>query len=126
MYFLLPSFMTAARQQQVVRLNPAKIDTNMAQFLASLLNEVRKGNIKMDSFVNNLTIANDMGSFTVDADCTVQTLLDNIIFNGKAAVINNPTDNNYERLLYVDNGQVYFGERTLTEDNIDELVQFIE
>lgn len=126
MYFLLPSFMTAARQQQVVRLNPAKIDTNMAQFLASLLNEVRKGNIKMDSFVNNLTITNDMGSFTVDADCTVQTLLDNIIFNGKAAVINNPTDNNYERLLYVDNNQVYFGERTLTEDNIDELVQFIQ
>lgn len=126
MYFLLPSFMTAARQQQVVRLNPAKIDTSMAQFLASLLNEVRKGNIKMDSFVNNLTITNDMGSFTVDADCTVQTLLDNIIFNGKAAVINNPTDNDYERLLYVDNNQVYFGERTLTEDNINELVQFIE
>lgn len=126
MYFLLPSFMTAARQQQIVRLNPAKIDTDMAQFLASLLNEVRKGNIKMDSFVNDLTITNDMGSFTVDADCTVQTLLDNIIFNGKAAVINNPTDNNYERLLYVDNGQVYFGERTLTEDNLDELVQFIE
>lgn len=126
MYFLLPSFMTAARQQQVIRLNPAKIDTSMAQFLASLLNEVRKGNIKMDSFVNNLTITNDMGSFTVDADCTVQTLLDNIVFNGKAAVINNPTDNNYERLLYVENNQVYFGERTLTEDNIDELVQFIE
>lgn len=126
MYFILPSFMTAARQQQVVRLNPAKIDTNMAQFLASLLNEVRKGNIKMDSFVNNLTITNDMGSFTVDADCTVQTLLDNIIFSGKDAIINNPTDNNYERLLYVDNGQVYFGERTLTEDNLDELVQFIE
>ena len=126
MYFLLPSFMTAARQQQVVRLNPAKIDTNMAQFLASLLNEVRKGTIKMDGFVNNMTITNDMGSFTIDADCTVQTLLDNIIFNGKAAVINNPTDNNYERLLYVDKGQVYFGERTLTEDNLDELVQFIE
>lgn len=123
LYMVLPAFMTSARQQQPIKLNPKRIDEDMSQFIAALLNEVRKGKIKLDDFVNEYSF----GEFSINADCTVKTLLDNIIFMGKDAIINNPIDSNYQKLLYIDGeNRIWFGEKELTDDNLDSLVEFIQ
>ena len=40
--------------------------------------------------------------FIIDTDMSVKQLLDTFIYTGTEAIANNPSDNNYARLLYVD------------------------
>lgn len=123
LYMVLPAFMTSARQQMPIKLNPKRIERDMAEFIAQLMNEVQKGTIKLDDFVNDYSF----GEFSVKADCTVQTLLDSLIFTGKDALINNPIDSNYQKLLYIDkDNKVWFGENQLTDNNLENFIEFIQ
>lgn len=122
MYLVMPSFLTSARRQQPIHVNPKKFDVNMATFIAKVYDAIRNG-LALDSFADNL----DLDGFTVNSTMTVQSLLDSLIFSGKDAILNNPSDSNYEKLLYIDSSDnsVHFGDQTLTDDNFDQFVQFI-
>ena len=52
-------------------------------------------------------------------------MLDTFIYTGTEAIANNPSDNNYARLLYVDKQGVHFGQQLLNENNFEELINFI-
>ena len=122
MYLVIPSFLTASRNQIPVKLNPKRFDKPMATLIASLLKAVQNG-LNQNTFVSTLNLPE---GFEVQTDMTVKSLLESLIYLGKQDVIDNPSDETYERLLYVeDDGKVFFGETFLTEDNFSQLVDFI-
>lgn len=123
MYLVLPSFLTAARTQIPIKLNPKRFDDPTANFIASLLRYIQNNNINLQDFVNTL----ELDGFKVQTTMSFQSLLDNLIYVGTDAYANNPSDHNLERLLYIDkSGKVVFGEQTLSDDNFDQLVDFIK
>lgn len=124
-YLVLPRFLNSAHKEYPVKLNPKYMDENMATFIADMFNAVRMGKLKMDQFINEFTTDN---GYTVKTQMTVQQLIDRFIYTGTDAIINNPNDNNYRRLLYFNKntGDVRFGTTsTLNNDNFADFVKFI-
>lgn len=124
MYIVLPSFMTSAHRQQAVRLNPKRIDETTARVITTILQKLANGEVKEDEFVNELKVD---GQFTLKSSGTYKDVLDALVFTGNDAIINNPTEVNYQRQLYVDTkgGDIIFGGRSLNNSTIDDLVNFI-
>lgn len=123
MYLVLPSFLTAARTQIPIKLNPKRFDDKTAKFIASVLKYIQNNKVNLKDFVNTLEI----DGFKVETNGSFQSLLDTLIYTGTQAYMNNPSDHNLERLLYIDkNGKVIFGDNTLDDTNFDELVKFIQ
>ena len=127
-YLVVPAFLNSTGRQQIVHLNPKRFDSNMATAIASLLREVVVNGVDVDSFVNDIKTNN---GFNIKSNATIKTVLDNLVFNGKAAILNDPNDNNYARLLNYDkqSNTLQFGDNTVTAENFDQmfyaLVQFI-
>lgn len=128
MYLVVPAFLNSTGRRQVVHLNPKRFDNSMATAIASLLREVVVNGRDIDSFVNEIKTNN---GFTIKSNATIKTVLDSLVFNGKAAILNDPNDNNYARLLNYNqqNNTVEFGDSVISADNFDQmfdtLVQFI-
>lgn len=122
-YMLLPGFFSPSGERQVVKLNPAHLDTDMADFVANLLNDVRTGKLKLDDSMSNIRV----GKYIVKSNSTVKTVLDQIVFNGTAAIANNPTaEHNIAQFLHVDStNNIHFGDRILDDSNFNELVEFL-
>lgn len=118
-YLVVPSFLNSSRRSTVLHLNPKRFDQTMATFLATVLKNIQDGKLIMNGSVNQIE------GYDIDTDMTVKQLLDNFIYTGTDAITNNPSDNNYARLLYVNNGKVIFGTQTLDDTNFDQLVDFI-
>lgn len=128
MYLVVPAFLNSTGRRQIVHLNPKRFDNSMATAIASLLREVVVNGKDIDSFVNEIRTNN---GFTIKSNATIKTVLDSLVFNGKAAILNDPNDNNYARLLNYNqqNNTVEFGDSIINADNFDQmfdsLVQFI-
>lgn len=123
-YMILPGFFSPSQEQQVVKLNPAHLNDEMADFVATMLNDVRTGKLKMDDAMTNVRV----GKYVVKSDATVKTVLDQIVFNGTDAIVNNPgAEHNFAQFLHVDpQNTVHFGEQTLTDENFDQFVEFLK
>lgn len=123
-YMILPGFFSPSQEQQVVKLNPAHLSDEMADFVATMLNDVRTGKLKMDDAMTNVRV----GKYVVKSDATVKTVLDQIVFNGTDAIVNNPgAEHNFAQFLHVDpQNAVHFGEQTLTDENFDQFVEFLK
>lgn len=123
-YMILPGFFSPSQEQQVVKLNPAHLSDEMADFVATMLNDVRTGKLKMDDAMTNVRV----GKYVVKSDATVKTVLDQIVFNGTDAIVNNPgAEHNFAQFLHVDpQNTVHFGEQTLTDENFDQFVEFLK
>ena len=123
-YMILPGFFSPSQEQQVVKLNPAHLSDEMADFVATMLNDVRTGKLKMDDAMTNVRV----GKYVVKSDATVKTVLDQIVFNGTDAIVNNPgAEHNFAQFLHVDpQNTIHFGEQTLTDENFDQLVEFLK
>lgn len=123
-YMILPGFFSPSQEQQVVKLNPAHLSDEMADFVATMLNDVRTGKLKMDDAMTNVRV----GKYVVKSDATVKTVLDQIVFNGTDAIVNNPgAEHNFAQFLHVDpQNTIHFGEQTLTDENFDQLVDFLK
>lgn len=123
-YMILPGFFSPSQEQQVVKLNPAHLSDEMADFVATMLNDVRTGKLKMDDAMTNVRV----GKYVVKSDATVKTVLDQIVFNGTDAIVNNPgAEHNFAQFLHVDpQNTVHFGEQTLTDENFNQFVEFLK
>ena len=123
-YMILPGFFSPSQEQQVVKLNPAHLSDEMADFVATMLNDVRTGKLKMDDAMTNVRV----GKYVVKSDATVKTVLDQIVFNGTDAIVNNPgAEHNFAQFLHVDpQNTVHFGEQTLIDENFDQFVEFLK
>lgn len=128
MYLVVPAFLNSTGKRQIVHLNPKRFDNSMATAIASLLREVVVNGKDIDSFVNEIKTSN---GFNFKSNATIKTVLDSLVFNGKAAILNDPNDNNYARLFNYDkqSNTLQFGDNIINADNFDQmfdaLVQFI-
>jgi hypothetical protein len=104
-YLITPSFLSSSRRHTIVHLNPKRFDRATAKFLASILKGISDGKYNLSSYVRDINIE----GFNIDTDMSVKQLLDTFIYTGTEAIANNPSDNNYARLLYVDKQGVHFG-----------------
>ena len=120
-YLITPSFLSSSRRHTIVHLNPKRFDRATAKFLASILKGISDGKYNLSSYVRDINIE----GFNIDTDMSVKQLLDTFIYTGTEAIANNPSDNNYARLLYVDKQGVHFGQQLLNENNFEELINFI-
>jgi hypothetical protein len=120
-YLITPSFLSSSRRHTIVHLNPKRFDRTTAKFLASILKGINDGKYSLSSYVRDINVE----GFNIDTDMSVKQLLDTFIYTGTEAIANNPSDNNYARLLYVDKQGVHFGQQLLNENNFEELINFI-
>jgi hypothetical protein len=103
-------------------LNPKHLNDTEAKFVAALAKLMGDGTISKDIALNQIEIE----GYKVDTDMTAQELLDSIVFNGDAAIINNPNDENYSRLFTIDETGVHFGDDTLNDSNYDAFIKFLK
>lgn len=125
MYLIIPAFLTPFGRDAVAKLNPKKLDDKSATFIADLFLEIVRGK-SPDTFANDITTEH---GFKVNSSMSIKSLLESLVYIGKEAVINNPVDNNYKRLLYFDtDGSVRFGdnENVLSEETYNEFVEFLK
>jgi len=125
MYLIIPAFLTPFGRDAVAKLNPKKLDDTSATFIADLFLEIVRGK-SPDTFANDITTEH---GFKVNSSMSIKSLLESLVYIGREAVINNPVDNNYKRLLYFDtDGSVRFGdnENVLSEETYDEFVEFLK
>lgn len=120
-YLIAPSFLSSSRRHTIVHLNPKRFDRTTAKFLASILKGINDGKYNLSSYARDINVE----GFIIDTDMSVKQLLDTFIYTGTEAIANNPSDNNYARLLYVDKQGVHFGQQLLNENNFEELINFI-
>lgn len=120
-YLIAPSFLSSSRRHTIVHLNPKRFDRTTAEFLASILKGINDGKYNLSSYARDINVE----GFIIDTDMSVKQLLDTFIYTGTEAIANNPSDNNYARLLYVDKQGVHFGQQLLNENNFEELINFI-
>lgn len=123
-YLDMPSFLFSDGKRKLYHLNPARFDLNMATFIAEMFKMVADGR-NLESFADGITTPS---GYTVKSSTFVGTLLNQLLYYGRDAIINNASAENYARLLYVDNeGKVKFGPNSevLTNDNFDKFVNFI-
>lgn len=120
-YLIAPSFLSSSRRHTIVHLNPKRFDRTTAKFLASILKGINDGKYNLSSYARYINVE----GFIIDTDMSVKQLLDTFIYTGTEAIANNPSDNNYARLLYVDKQGVHFGQQLLNENNFEELINFI-
>lgn len=120
-YLIVPSFLSSSRRHTIVHLNPKRFDRTTATFLASVLKGINDGKYNLSGYAKDIEVE----GFKVDTDMSVKQLLDAFIYTGTEAIANNPSDNNYARLLYIDKQGVHFGQRLLNENNFEELINFI-
>lgn len=122
-YMIVPAFLTSARTKLPVKLNPKRFDRKTATVIAKLLNMVRNG-LSLDTIAENLDLGDDM---RIESTMSVRQVLDELIYIGNEAIINNASDEDFERLLYIDdNNQILFGEDQLDDSNFSKLVEFIQ
>ena len=125
MYLIIPAFLTPFGRDAVAKLNPKKLDDKSATFIADLFLEIVRGK-SPDTFANDITTEH---GFKVNSSMSIKSLLESLVYVGREAVINNPVDNNYKRLLYFDtDGSVRFGdnENVLSEETYNEFVEFLK
>lgn len=107
LYLILPSMLNPREDKAPIKLNPSRFDESVATFIATVLEQVDRGAVQLNSDISELTLPSGM---SVTGNVTVQELLDDLIFTGTDAIESNPSANNYNRLLYVDrDGHVRYG-----------------
>ena len=121
-YLMLPSFLSAQRTTKPISLNVRRFTKTEAGLIASLLVYAKE---HIDEYLPNGQFKSEYG--TVTSDGTVREILDSLIYTGTDTIENNPTAENYARLLQLDKGYLRFGEdeNDGTAENIEELADFI-
>jgi hypothetical protein len=123
-YLVLPGFFSPSGERQHVKLNPQRVDQETATFIATMLQDVSKGKLKIDTVLTDTMI----GKYHVKSNATVKTILDQFVFNGTDAITNDPeADHNFEYFLHVDAAnRVNFGNSNILDDtNFDQFVEFL-
>lgn len=126
-YLLLPSFFNPNRQRLLVKLNPGKIDINIARIIADLMVKVADGSISEEQMINSGMNKN----LKVDKQISVGEFIRNFMYYGTEAIERNPSNHNLDRLVYIKDGRVYFGNTLdgkgteVTTDNIEEFANWI-
>lgn len=106
-YLILPSMLNPRGDKVAIKLNPSRFDEPLATFIATVLEQVDRGAVQLNSEISELNLPSEM---SVTGNVTVQELLDELVFTGTDAIESNPSANNYNRLLYVDrDGHVRYG-----------------
>jgi len=98
-YLLLPKLLHPNGVKALMKLNPKSFDDSMINVLLTLFSTgIQTG---FDSSINDIP--------GMSGDYTIEELLNELIFMGKDAVLNRPTQHNYDHLLYIENGVVHYG-----------------
>lgn len=122
-YLIIPSFMNASGKRRIVHLNGRKLAIHQATFIAKLLDAVRTGKLSYNGNISEDSIE----GFRINTDATVGQLLESLIHIGTKSIENDSSSSAFANLLFVDsNGQIHFGSETLNDDNISDLVQFLQ
>lgn len=121
-YLMIPPYMNSQRITIPAHLNVRKFNDTEAGIIARLLVYAKD---HLNEYLPGGEFKTELG--TIKSDGTVKEILDSLIYTGADSVINNPTEENYARLLILDKGYLHFGadETEGTEQNVDELAQFI-
>lgn len=122
-YLIIPSFMNSSGKKRIVHLNGRKLAIHQATFIAKLLDAVRTGRLSYNGNIPSDIIE----GYNITTDSTVSQLLESLIHIGISSIENDSSSSAFANLLFVDNsGQVHFGSETLNNDNINDLVQFLQ
>ena len=121
-YLMLPAFLSAQRTTKPISLNVRRFTKTEANLIASLLVYAKE---HLDEYLPNGQFKSEYG--TITSDGTVREIVDSLIYTGTDTIENNPTAENYARLLQLDKGYLRFGEdeNDGTAENIEELADFI-
>ena len=126
-YLLLPSFFNPNRQRLLVKLNPSKIDIAVARVIADLMVKIADGSISEEQMINSGMNKN----LKVDKQISVGEFIRNFMYYGTEAIERNPSNHNLDRLVYIKDGNVYFGNTLdgkgtqVDANNIEEFANWI-
>lgn len=126
-YLVLPSFFNSNRNRIPVKLNPQKIDINVARVIAKLMHMMATGQIDGSQPITDRMI----DGLRVHTGVPVEQFIRQLMYYGTEAIQRNPSNENLGRLVYIRNGSVFFGNTLdgkgteVTEENIEEFAQWI-
>lgn len=126
-YLVLPSFFNSNRNRVPVKLNPQKIDINVARVIARLMHMMASGQIDPDQPISDGMV----DGLKVYQGVSVQEFISQLMYYGTEAIQRNPSNENLNRLVYISNGRLFFGNTLdgrgteVTEQNIEEFAQWI-
>lgn len=126
-YLVLPSFFNSNRNRVPVKLNPQKININVARVIAKSMHMMASGQIDPDQPISNGMV----NGLKVYQGVSVQEFVSQLMYYGTEAIQRNPSNENLNRLVYIQNGKVYFGNTLdgkgteVTEQNLEEFAQWI-
>lgn len=123
MYLVLPAYLNPQHHQVPIRLNVKHFSEDEARILAEFMMIAKD---HMDEYLPEGGVKTSLG--TITSTGTYRDVINQLVFTGSDAIENNPTANNFERLLTIEGGQVVYGvdEHVTDGSNIDGLVDFIK
>ena len=126
-YLVLPSFFNSNRNRVPVKLNPQHIDINVARIIANLMYKMASGQINEDTLISN-DLANGLKVYQA---IPVKQFISQLMYYGTEAIERNPSNANLDKLVYIKNNSVYYGNtldgrgNEVTEDTIEDFAQWI-
>lgn len=126
-YLILPSFFNSNRNRIPVKLNPQKININVARVIANLMYNMASGAINADQ-----SLTSDMvQGLHVTSPITVGQFVNQLMYYGTDAIERNPSNQNLQKLCYIQNNKVYYGNTLdgkgseVTPQTIEDFAQWI-
>lgn len=104
-YLRIPRIFHPGGTHAFVKLNNRRLDERMAEFVTTLF--VAGSHVNFEQKVSSLNLQQQ--GFSITGDYSIMEVLEELIYIGRDAVINDPTTGNYNRLLYVEDGIVHYG-----------------
>lgn len=123
MYLIIPSYLNPQGRKVPVKLNVRHFSDEEAQILAEFMMIAKD---HMDEYLPEGGVKTASG--TITSTGTYRDVINSLIYVGSEALENNPTANNFERLLTIEGGQIVYGvdEHVTEEDGLEGLVNFIK
>lgn len=123
MYLIIPSYLNPQGRKVPVKLNVRHFSDEEARILAEFMMIAKD---HMDEYLPEGGVKTTSGAITSTG--TYRDVINSLIYTGSEALENNPTANNFERLLTIEGGQVVYGvdEHVTEEDDLEGLVNFIK
>ena len=104
-YLILPYFLNPNNKEIPVKLNPGKIHKSVADALAEVFIGLANGKFSYDTMLSG----NEISNVTIENPLTVRDFIDSLMFSGTEAIEHNPSIENMDRLVYVKDGKVMYG-----------------